>query len=87
MIGGKYLGEIVRRVLLRMAQDAKLFGDFIPTKLNQPFILMYILLLQLNLGLLQCHCFKFFLGIVSQLLPINSALSEDGNKFETHVLK
>jgi hexokinase len=34
MIGGKYLGEIVRRVLLRMAQDAKLFGDFIPTKLN-----------------------------------------------------
>lgn len=40
MIGGKYLGEIVRRVLLRMARDAKLFGDFIPTKLNQPFILI-----------------------------------------------
>lgn len=42
MIGGMYLGEIVRRVLLRMAREASLFGDLgVPPKLRDPFILMY----------------------------------------------
>ncbi|KAG6390673.1 hypothetical protein SASPL_148412 [Salvia splendens] len=38
-ISGMYLGEIVRRVLHRMAEDATLFGDSIPEKLQMPFSL------------------------------------------------
>lgn len=34
-----YLGEIVRRVLLKLAVEAELFGDTVPPKLKQPFIL------------------------------------------------
>lgn len=48
MIGGMYLGEIVRRVLLRMAREAHLFGGSVVPKLQQPFILMYISLLYLR---------------------------------------
>lgn len=40
MIGGMYLGEIVRRVLFKMAGEAALFGDEIPHKLKEPFVLM-----------------------------------------------
>ncbi|OAY27223.1 hexokinase-1 [Manihot esculenta] len=39
LISGMYLGEIVRRVLLRMAQEAAFFGDVVPPKLEIPFIL------------------------------------------------
>ncbi|XP_021741405.1 hexokinase-1 [Chenopodium quinoa] len=39
LISGMYLGEIVRRVLYRMADEAGLFGDTVPPKLNTPFIL------------------------------------------------
>ncbi|XP_072966760.1 hexokinase-2-like [Typha angustifolia] len=39
MISGMYLGEIVRRVLLRIAKEASLFGDDVPPKLEVPFIL------------------------------------------------
>ncbi|KAI3464842.1 hypothetical protein Pfo_021505 [Paulownia fortunei] len=38
-ISGMYLGEIVRRVLLRMAEDARLFGDSVLEKLQMPFSL------------------------------------------------
>ncbi|KAJ6829168.1 putative hexokinase-4, chloroplastic [Iris pallida] len=38
-ISGMYLGEIVRRVLLKMAQFSALFGDSIPDKLSTPFVL------------------------------------------------
>lgn len=38
MISGRYLGEIVRRVLLRLAENAALFGD-VPTKLQQQYVL------------------------------------------------
>ncbi|KAG8377915.1 hypothetical protein BUALT_Bualt08G0083200 [Buddleja alternifolia] len=38
-ISGMYLGEIARRVLLRMAKDARLFGDSVPEKLQMPFSL------------------------------------------------
>lgn len=34
-----YLGEIVRRILLKMAEDDALFGDSVPQKLSTPFIL------------------------------------------------
>nr|ADZ96378.1 hexokinase 1 [Eriobotrya japonica] len=39
IISGMYLGEIVRRVLCRIAEEASLFGDTVPPKLNVPFIL------------------------------------------------
>lgn len=41
MISGMYLGEIVRRVLCRMADEAAFFGDVVPPKLRKPFILRY----------------------------------------------
>ncbi|KAF5743004.1 hexokinase [Tripterygium wilfordii] len=39
MISGMYLGEIVRRVLHKMAEEAAFFGDVIPPKLQIPFVL------------------------------------------------
>ncbi|KAJ0586470.1 putative hexokinase [Helianthus annuus] len=39
MISGMYLGELVRRVLCRMADEAALFGDTVPPKLKTQFIL------------------------------------------------
>uniref|UniRef100_A0A2P2KLH6 Phosphotransferase n=1 Tax=Rhizophora mucronata TaxID=61149 RepID=A0A2P2KLH6_RHIMU len=39
IISGMYLGEIVRRVLLKMAEEAAFFGDTVPPKLKIPFIL------------------------------------------------
>lgn len=39
---GMYLGEIVRRILCRMAEEASLFGDTFPPKLKTPFILRYL---------------------------------------------
>uniref|UniRef100_A0A3Q7JRT5 Phosphotransferase n=1 Tax=Solanum lycopersicum TaxID=4081 RepID=A0A3Q7JRT5_SOLLC len=39
IISGMYLGEILRRVLCRMAEEASLFGDYVPSKLKVPFVL------------------------------------------------
>ncbi|KAI3670504.1 hypothetical protein L1987_87840 [Smallanthus sonchifolius] len=39
MIAGMYLGELLRRVLHRMAEEAALFGDTVPPKLKTQFIL------------------------------------------------
>ncbi|KAI3525012.1 hypothetical protein L1887_03683 [Cichorium endivia] len=39
MISGMYLGELLRRVLYRMAEEAALFGDMVPRNLKTPFIL------------------------------------------------
>lgn len=39
LISGMYLGEIVRKVLCRIAEEASLFGDTVPPKLKVPFIL------------------------------------------------
>lgn len=39
LISGMYLGEVVRRVLLKLAEEAALFGDTVPPKLKKPFIL------------------------------------------------
>ncbi|KAL5985955.1 Hexokinase-4, chloroplastic [Asimina triloba] len=38
-ISGMYLGEIARRVLLKMAEATDLFGDSVPEKLSKPFAL------------------------------------------------
>ncbi|WOL14140.1 hexokinase-2 [Canna indica] len=35
-----YLGELVRRVLLKLAEEAYLFGNIVPPKLKEPFILI-----------------------------------------------
>ena len=45
LISGMYLGDIVRRLLLKIAVDAALFGDSIPAKLKEPYLLMYAFLL------------------------------------------
>ncbi|KAK9136459.1 hypothetical protein Syun_015789 [Stephania yunnanensis] len=42
-ISGMYLGEIVRRVLLKMAEAGSLFGDPVPEKLFTPFSLRQVL--------------------------------------------
>lgn len=39
LTSGLYLGEILRRVLLRLAEEASFFGDEVPAKLKIPFIL------------------------------------------------
>uniref|UniRef100_J3MJ93 Phosphotransferase n=2 Tax=Oryza brachyantha TaxID=4533 RepID=J3MJ93_ORYBR len=39
MISGMYLGEIVRRVLVKMAEVSDLFGHSFPKKLAEPFVL------------------------------------------------
>ncbi|XP_052198871.1 hexokinase-1-like [Diospyros lotus] len=39
MISGMYLGEILRKVLCRIAEEAAIFGDAVPPKLKIPFIL------------------------------------------------
>ncbi|KAI4355577.1 hypothetical protein L6164_004336 [Bauhinia variegata] len=39
IISGMYLGEIVRRVLCKMAEEASFFGDTVPEKLKIPFVL------------------------------------------------
>lgn len=48
LISGMYMGEIVRRVLLKMAQDASLFADNVPPKLETPYIMRYGILLIVN---------------------------------------
>ena len=35
MISGMYLGEIVRHVLVRLAEEASLFGASVPVKLYE----------------------------------------------------
>ncbi|KAM0951587.1 putative hexokinase [Dioscorea sansibarensis] len=39
LISGMYLGEIVRKVLLKITEETSLFGDDVPSKLKIPFIL------------------------------------------------
>lgn len=41
-MSGMYMGEIVRRVLLKMAQTTDLFRTEVPTKLTQSFSVMYV---------------------------------------------
>ncbi|KAI3502969.1 hypothetical protein L1887_31401 [Cichorium endivia] len=39
LIGGIYLGEVVRRVLLKMARETAIFGESVPAKLKIPYLL------------------------------------------------
>eukprot|EP00262_Sarcandra_glabra_P019839 TRINITY_DN767_c0_g1_i1.p1 TRINITY_DN767_c0_g1~~TRINITY_DN767_c0_g1_i1.p1 ORF type:complete len:500 (-),score=94.94 TRINITY_DN767_c0_g1_i1:320-1819(-) len=39
IISGMYLGDIVRRVLYKMAEEAAFFGDTVPPKLREPLVL------------------------------------------------
>ncbi|XP_024974904.1 probable hexokinase-like 2 protein [Cynara cardunculus var. scolymus] len=39
LIGGMYLGEVVRRVLLKMAKETAIFGETVPSKLKTPYTL------------------------------------------------
>lgn len=39
LLSGMYLGDVVRRVLLRLAEEAALFGSTVPAKLLVPFVL------------------------------------------------
>jgi len=41
IVSGMYLGDIVRRVLLKMAEEVDFFGDTVPPKLRIPFVLRY----------------------------------------------
>lgn len=41
MISGMYLGDIVRRVILRMARESDFFGP-VSSKLAKPFMLRYV---------------------------------------------
>lgn len=42
LISGMYLGEIVRRVLLKISLQSSIFGNLDQTKLKTRFILRYI---------------------------------------------
>lgn len=44
MISGMYLGDIVRRVILRMSQESDIFG-LGSSRLSMPFVLTYVLFL------------------------------------------
>ncbi|KAK8938666.1 Hexokinase-1 [Platanthera zijinensis] len=41
LISGMYLGDILRRVLLRLAVEASFFGNIVPSKLKDPFVVGY----------------------------------------------
>lgn len=41
MVSGMYLGEIVRRVILRMSEESDSFGP-VASRLSEPFTLRYI---------------------------------------------
>lgn len=66
IISGMYLGEIVRRALYRIAEEASIFGDTVPPKLKVPFILrlsleptMYYFFLYMLLFYAYCFLFRF----------------------------
>lgn len=57
IISGMYLGEIVRRVLFKMADEACFFGETVPPKLKVPFILRYDVRLLTNHSVVRFHLF------------------------------
>ncbi|KAK3165303.1 hypothetical protein QOZ80_1AG0031540 [Eleusine coracana subsp. coracana] len=48
LISGMYMGEIVRRVLLKMAQEASLFDDNVPQTLEVPYVLSTLHMLMMH---------------------------------------
>lgn len=69
-----YLGEIVRRVLLKMAQEAAFFGGDVPLKLEIPFILRCaICFYAVSCLLFSPPCllgFRFFVFAYVWLIPV-----------------
>lgn len=59
-----YLGDIVRRVLLKMAEEADFFGDTVPPKLKIPLILRYDnLCIQTFTNFLELYLLVFHLAL------------------------
>jgi len=56
MISGMYLGDLVRRVILRMTLESDMFGPISP-KLSMPFILRLVLSSCCLLNVLSIHLF------------------------------
>lgn len=59
MISGMYLGDIVRRVILRMSQESDVFGSG-SSRLSMPFVLTYapfsLVTIQNEFMTLAFHC-------------------------------
>ncbi|URE10677.1 glucose homeostasis [Musa troglodytarum] len=72
---GMYLGELVRRVLLRLAEEAALFGDTVPSKLEEPFILTTPVVSSMN------HDTTSDLGVVGRKLK--EIFGVDGTSMDT----
>ncbi|XP_022755557.1 hexokinase-2-like [Durio zibethinus] len=64
VISGMYLGEIVHRVLCRMAEEAAFFGDTVPPKLKVPFVLRYLALEYATRGKLTDKFDAFSFGVM-----------------------
>ncbi|CAD5177371.1 unnamed protein product [Musa acuminata subsp. malaccensis] len=75
LISGMYLGELVRRVLLRLAEEAALFGDTVPSKLEEPFILTTPVVSAMN------HDTTSNLGVVGSKLK--EIFGVDGTSMDT----
>lgn len=66
MISGMYLGDIVRRVILRMSQESDIFGP-VSSRLSMPFILRYVSV---------DHCALFLYLLVLFYIPIIKILGK-----------
>ncbi|CAL9189253.1 unnamed protein product [Musa hybrid cultivar] len=75
LISGMYLGELVRRVLLRLAEEAALFGDTVPSKLEERFILTTPVVSAMN------HDTTSNLGVVGSKLK--EIFGVDGTSMDT----
>ncbi|THU49158.1 hypothetical protein C4D60_Mb06t06610 [Musa balbisiana] len=75
LISGMYLGELVRRVLLRLAEEAALFGDTVPSKLEEHFILTTPVVSAMN------HDTTSDLGVVGSKLK--EIFGVDGTSMDT----
>lgn len=69
IISGMYLGEIVRRVLCRMAEEASFFGDTVPPKLKIPFILRYFIGFKVSWWHVIKVCLFFYIAIALVSFP------------------
>lgn len=60
LMSGMYLGEIVRRVLLKMAKETALFGDNVPPKLTTPYLLRSLSNGNICFDEILCVCYIMF---------------------------
>nr|CAB3474110.1 unnamed protein product [Digitaria exilis] len=76
LISGMYMGEIVRRVLLKMAQEASLFADNVPPKLETPDILRYGFQVTLQLTCFTLHMLMMHQDTTPDLKTVGIKLKE-----------